>query len=101
MKNKCLGKGTKIKMHDLSLKEIENIHINDKILGSNNGDIIIETIQGFGKLYKISQSNGINYIVNEAFTLCLYFNDTIHNLDKTKKIKNYISHFSYSYISYL
>lgn len=69
---KCFKKGTKIRMFDLSLKNIEHIVIGDKLLGPDGSSRTITSLaNGEEEMFEIQQSNGITYTVNKSHILCL------------------------------
>lgn len=70
---KCLAKGTKVVMYDGKLKSIEDIVIGDKVMGIDSTPRnVLNTITGYGNLYKIKQSRGASdYVVNEYHILSL------------------------------
>lgn len=78
--DECFGKDTKILMSDNTFKNIQNITINDYILGiDGKPKKVLRTATNNGELYKIKQKNGIDYIVNGEHRLYLkhgnYIND--------------------------
>lgn len=69
---KCHGPGTKILMIDGSLKNVEDIVIGDKVLGTDGYPrTVLKTHCGFGKMYRVEQVDGIPYTVNEEHLLSL------------------------------
>ena len=69
---KCLGKGTKVRMLDGSLKKVEDIVRGDLLLGSDSRHrTVLSTTKGVSQLYKVSQKNGISYICNGSHILSL------------------------------
>ena len=81
----CHKKGTKIRMADGSLKKVEDIKVNDTVMGVDGGiRTVNELIRGRGKMFLISQSEGRNYIVNEDHILSLiyYSEDKYENISK-------------------
>lgn len=68
----CFGKETKIRMYDGSLKNAEDIIKSDQIMG-HDGSIrtVNKLFRGEDNLYKVSQSNGIDYVVNSKHRLYL------------------------------
>lgn len=69
---KCLGKGTPILMHDMTIKKVEDIKVGDKLMGIN-GSIrnVLSTTSGVEQMYLVKQKNGIDYRVNESHILSL------------------------------
>ena len=69
---KCLAKGTKVLMFDGSLKKVEDIKLNDFIMGMDSKPRkILALDSGIDKLYEIKQNYGISYTVNESHILSL------------------------------
>lgn len=70
----CFSKGTKIMMFDGSVKNVENIKIGDKLMGDDYTPRTVKHLyHGFDEMYKIKQSNGLDYIVNGTHRLALRF----------------------------
>lgn len=68
----CHAIGTKIVMADGTRKNVEDIVVGDKLAGVNNGVRTVEKlIQGVGKMYKVEQSMGETYVVNDGHILSL------------------------------
>jgi hypothetical protein len=86
---KCLGKGTKILMFDGSVKPVEKIKVGDLLMGDDSKPRRVQISgKGRGKLYKIKQNNGIDYVCNDEHILCLQKQDgTIAEIPA----KNYVS----------
>ena len=69
---KCFGKGTKILTYDGSVKNVEDIVEGDCLMGPDNTSRIVSgTNKGIQKLYRVSQTGGDDYIVNEDHVLYL------------------------------
>lgn len=69
---KCFQAGTKIRMYDLSLKEVQDIVVGDKLLGPDGLSRTVTSLAtGQEEMFEIQQSNGINYTVNKSHILCL------------------------------
>jgi superfamily II DNA or RNA helicase len=72
-RGKCLGYGTPIMMYDNSIKEVQNIIEGDIIMSdSYTKQIVYGITKGKSNMYKIEQSDGITYSVNDAHILTLY-----------------------------
>ena len=94
---KCFEKGTLIKMHNGEIKPIECIDIHDKVMGDdNNHRIVIEKTTGIGKLYRVTQENGIDYVVNGYHILSLYYDNSELIQAEDKSYKKYLENFKYS-----
>lgn len=69
---KCLGKGTEIIMYDGTLKKVEDIVVDDLLMGPDSKPRkILSTASGVSKLYKVKQTNFEDYIVNKDHILSL------------------------------
>ena len=95
---KCLGKNTQVIMYDGSIKMVQNIKAGDAIMGDDSTPRkILSTCTGKETMYKIHQSYGDEYIVNESHILSLkliknpkikYKEKTIEVIWFTKEQKN-------------
>lgn len=67
----CHKRGTKIYMHDYSVKCVEDIALGDKLLGDDLKPRLVTTLcRGFGKMYKIEYGGGIGeFTCNEDHIL--------------------------------
>jgi len=82
---KCFGKDTKILMYNGNRKKIQDIILNDEVMGYDSCPRTVNNIiHGNGKLYKIIPNKGDSYIVNEDHILSLKFNH--HDKEKTINI---------------
>lgn len=69
---KCLGRGTQILMYNMSIKNVEDIHVGDVLMGDDSNPRHVTSVNhGFGQLYEVNQKNGDNYIVNSEHVLTL------------------------------
>lgn len=67
---KCLARGTKVIMFNGELKAVEDIAIGDQVMGPDSKPRnVLSVTSGIGPLYKVSQTSGIDYIVNDAHIL--------------------------------
>lgn len=70
----CHEKGTKIMMHDKSVKNVEDIGIGDKLMGDDYTSRYVHNLyRGIDKLYKIEPKIGNSYTVNSEHRLALKF----------------------------
>ena len=73
---KCFSKGTLIPCFDGTIKKVENIKIGEYLIGDDGTKRkVLNTIHGFGEMYKVIQSRGDNYIVNSEHILSLRMPD--------------------------
>src|SRR3990167_6979133 len=69
---KCLGKGTKVRMFDGSIKSVEDINPGDYLMGQDSSARKVLSIHsGQDNLFKIKQRGGIDYVVNSKHILSL------------------------------
>lgn len=69
---KCLAPGTKIWMYDGSLKNVEDIVVGDLLMGDDSSPRqVLGTTSGYDNMWKIAQTNGIDYTVNSPHVLSL------------------------------
>ena len=69
---KCFSKGTKIRMFDNSIKNIEDIVVGDKVMGWDGKSRTVTSLaKGEEEMYEVEQSHGNNYTVNQSHILCL------------------------------
>jgi uncharacterized protein YlzI (FlbEa/FlbD family) len=69
---KCHGKGTGILMYDGSIKKVENIRINDNVMGIDSTPRkVLNVVSGKEQMYKIIPTKGESFIVNENHILSL------------------------------
>lgn len=69
---KCLAKGTKVLMLDGSFKKVEDIVVDDLLMGYDSYPRkVLKLGHGFDEMYKIKQEKGISYSVNSEHILSL------------------------------
>ena len=72
---KCFGKGTLIMMSDGSLKRVEDIKLEDYVMGDDSTPRrVMSTVWGSGMLYQVTpsmESGADPYVVNADHVLCL------------------------------
>jgi len=79
---KCEGRDTPILMYDLSIKMIQDIKVGDILMGDDSKPrTVLSTHKGFGKLYKVKQNKGDDYIVNENHILTLQYSNSNKPID--------------------
>lgn len=77
---KCFEAGTKILMYDGTLKSVEDIKLDDLVMGPDSKPrVVLNTHSGYGKLYKIHQTSGIDYVTNGEHILSLKKSDSCKN----------------------
>ncbi len=72
---KCLAKNTGILMYDGSMKKVQDINLNDTVMGDDSTPRnILGITRGISDLYKITHLDGSgHYICNDAHNLCLFY----------------------------
>lgn len=78
---KCLGIGTKVVMFDGTLKNVEDVEVNDLLMGDDSQPRkVLSLARGREKMYWVRQNKGIDYRVNESHILSLKRsrNENIH-----------------------
>src|SRR5690606_24125240 len=69
---KCLGYGTKVRMYDGSLKEVQDVQIGDLLMGDDSTPRkVLSLARGREEMFRIKQSNGMDYVVNKSHILSL------------------------------
>jgi phage/plasmid-associated DNA primase len=70
----CHAKGSKIMMHDGSLKNVENIGIGEKLMGDDSTQRTVKQLfRGKDAMYKITPKKGKSYVVNSKHRLALKY----------------------------
>jgi replicative DNA helicase len=69
---KCLGKGTKVLMYDLTTKNVEDVVVGDRLMGPDgNVRNVLNVATGTEQMYWVRQVRGEDYRVNESHILSL------------------------------
>lgn len=69
----CFAKGTEVRMYDFSCKNIEDVKVGDLVMGDDGSPRKVKTLSsGTDLMFKVTQKNGEDYIVNSRHKLCLY-----------------------------
>lgn len=77
-RGKCLGYNTPIMMKTGMTKMVQDIQNGDILMGDDcSRRIVYGTTKGYGNMYRVIQSSGITYRVNDVHILTLY--DTIQD----------------------
>lgn len=69
---KCLGKGTKVLMHNGELRNVEDVAVGDLLMGDDSTPRrVLSLARGRERMYWVHQNHGISYRVNESHILSL------------------------------
>lgn len=69
---KCLGKNTEILMFNGDIEKVQNIKVGDVLMGDDSTPRkVLSIARGREKMYRIRQSYGEDYVVNESHILSL------------------------------
>ena len=70
---KCLGKNTPVLLYNGKIELVQNIIIGDVLMGDDSSPRIVTSLaRGREQMYRIKQSYGDSYIVNESHILSLW-----------------------------
>lgn len=76
----CHALGQKILMYDGSLQRVEDIKVDDLLMGANSAPHkVLSLIRGTGLMYKISPIKGEPFVVNEDHILTLVYTNEGHH----------------------
>jgi phage terminase large subunit len=68
----CESPNQRILMADMTVKEIKNVRVGDKVMGDDGTPrTVLDVHEGEGKLYDVHQNNADDYIVNDGHILAL------------------------------
>lgn len=68
----CEHPDTPIMMADLTIRPIKDIKVGESVMGDDGTPrLVLDRIEGTGKLYKVKQKNAEDYIVNDTHILSL------------------------------
>ena len=69
----CEDPDTPIMMYDRSIRRIKDIRIGDRVMGDDGTSReVMNTLSGRSTMYRVHQSNGDDYIVNDTHILTLF-----------------------------
>lgn len=69
-KRRCFSKGTKVRMYDGSIKEIQNIITGDFVMGNDSTPrTVLQTTSGIDKMYKVIPKKWEGFTCNEVHTI--------------------------------
>ena len=78
---KCLGINTPILMYNGDIKYVQNINPSDILMGDDSKPRHVQSVcMGMDTMYRINQSVGDNYIVNEAHILTVIIDGTLQDV---------------------
>lgn len=85
---KCLGKGTPVLMYDGSIKPVEDVLLNDLIMGPDSKPRrVLSLARGREQMHRITPVKGDPYVVNESHILSLKRTNTGKD-DRAGEIEN-------------
>ncbi len=98
---KCFAKDTPILMYDGTIKLVQDIKINDKLMGDDSTSRTVSSLAtGKETMYKIKQyGDYLNYVVNESHILSLYMRN--NKIIKTKKNQIIASYFDTKHLKFI
>ena len=88
---KCLARDTEILMYSGELRKVQDININDLIMGDNSTPRRVLALgRGREEMYRITDNHGYHYTVNKSHILSLYdhVNNTVVNISVENYLKN-------------
>jgi hypothetical protein len=98
---KCLGYNTPLMMYDGSIKMVQNVKTGDVLMGDDmTPRNVLSITNGYDQLFKVCQSNGMDYVVNSRHILSLRkqneiidipISDYLDNINIYKDYKGYKS----------
>ena len=69
----CFTKGTQILMADMTVKNVEDIKLNDQVMGDNGKPrLVLELCHNSDEMFEIIPKQGVNYTVNKKHKLVLF-----------------------------
>lgn len=87
----CHAKDTDILMFDGSIKKVQDITVNDVLMGDDSTPRkIIKLIRGQGQMYEITNKKGESYTVNGDHILCLKYTNK-NTVRYYKKYQRYVA----------
>ena len=105
---KCLGKNTPVLMYNGGIKKVQDVIVGDALMGDDSTPRIVSSVcSGKEKMYRVKQSKGDDYRVNESHILSLFnilteevedisVKDYLSNLDKQKILHGYKVNVNYN-----
>ncbi len=84
--DKCLKRGTRLLMHDGSLRAVEDVRVGDLLMGPDSKPRrVLETTNGVGSLRKIVPTKGAEWVCNDkhVLTVALHEKDGYHDAPVT------------------
>ena len=97
---RCFGKGTRVRMYDGSVKNIEDITVGEKVMGPDSKPrTVLQLARGRDQMYKITPNRGGNsFICNKHHNLALKvkhgYNDTKESF-REMTVDEYIQRYGY------
>ena len=93
-KGKCLGRNSKVLMYDCSIKNIQDIEVDDLVMGDDSlPRRVLNTTSGRDMMYEIIPQSGESYIVNSDHILTLRHVCPKIKYKKCKKLPWYVYYY--------
>jgi len=93
-RGKCLGWNTPVLMADHTIKMVQDVCEGDLVMGDDFTPRFVSGItRGMSKMYRVCQSNGMDYEVNDVHILTLY--DTVLHEYKDIAIEKFLRRYYY------
>ena len=74
---KCFGKGTRVRMWDYSVKNVEDVIEGDLIMGDDGTPRTVSGVTtGTEELFRVDQNKRDSYVVNESHIMCIKHSNT-------------------------
>lgn len=85
---RCFANGTRVRMANGRLKNIEDIEVGDRIMSAdgNGYNTVIETHSGIDEMYRVHQNRGIDYVVNSNHILSLKQTEAFTHKVRTSRL---------------
>ncbi|WP_010197077.1 Hint domain-containing homing endonuclease [Psychrobacter sp. PAMC 21119] len=86
----CFGYNTKIMLSDGSSKYVQDICVDDLLMGDDGKSVrnVMDLARGTENLYRFTYSDGSNYVFNESHILVV----RRAGIEKTLTVKDYVEH---------
>ncbi len=93
---KCFAPDTKILMHDMTVKNVQDVVVGDKVMGDDGTPRnVVRLSSGIDTMYRVKQDGGDDYVVNSNHILSLKssFSGFVHNINVVDFIESKMDDF--------